>query len=172
MSLMVELQPSLGPALVVGGGTVAARKVRGLLDAGFDVTVVSPELDEGFAELDGYRWWKRSYIDGDPLGFGLVMACTHDREVNRRVGEACRAARQPVLVADAQSESTFYTPAVHRDGELSVAIGTGGASPKLARQLRDQVANALGEGWDERIKQERAMREARLGRGGSEDFCR
>lgn len=166
MSMMVELQPSLGPALVVGGGAVAVRKVRSLLEGGFDVTVIAPELNEGFAELSGYTWVQRNAEDGDTSGYALVMACTHDREVNRRIGETCREQQKLVLVADAQQESTFYTPAVHRDGELSVAIGTAGASPGMARQLRDQLAQALGTGWGERIQAERELREARLGRGG------
>jgi precorrin-2 dehydrogenase / sirohydrochlorin ferrochelatase len=167
MSLMIDLQPWFGRALVVGGGQIAARKVRTLTEAEFEVTVVAPDvLDEirtrpfvtvverPFQELD---------LDLD-VGFALVFACTNDRETNEAIGVACRLRRIPVLVADAQDESTFFTPAVLRDGDLAVAVSTGGASPTLAKELRERIAAAIGPGWDQAIRRARAERELRLGR--------
>lgn len=158
MSLMAELRPELGRALVVGGGTIAARKVRTLREAGFAVTVVSPERCAELAGEDGHGWEARAFRTGDTSPFALVMACTDVREVNRAIGDEARQAGKPVLVADAQDESTLFTPAVHRDGDLAVAVSTGGASPRLAREVRDQIAGCLGSGWAERVATARAER--------------
>jgi len=76
----------------------------------------------------------------------VVFACTDSREVNRLVGVEARRRNVPVVVADRQSESTFFTPATMRDGDLAIAISTGGASPGLARLIRERVAAAgLGD---------------------------
>ncbi len=166
MGLLIDLQPSAGPALVVGGGTVAARKVRGLVEAGFDVVIVAPEV---LPEITRARVevLQRAFAPDDiaSSAFAVVFACTSSREVNRLVGELAREQNIPVVVADAQEESTFFSPAVLRDGDLAVAVSTGGASPALARDLRERIAQALGDGWAETIEQSRAEREQRLGKG-------
>lgn len=170
MSIMVELRPGAGPALVVGGGAVAARKVRSLMDGGFRVTVVAPLVLDMVREL-GPDLIVRTFSDADITGHGwaLVFACTDDRETNRRVGELARAHGLPVLVADSQEESTFFSPAAHRDGDLLVAISTGGADPGLAKSIRERVVSALGSGWGERLAAARRARDERLGRGGGGD---
>lgn len=167
MSLMVELQPSAGPALVVGGGAVAERKLRGLLEAGFRVTVVAPEIGERIRAA-GVECRGRPFEAGDVAGHAIVFACTDSREVNHAVGEAARAAGVFVVVADSQEESTFFTPAVHRDGDLVVAVSTGGASPGLAMEVRDRIAAALGDGWDERVRTARSERQERLATAGGD----
>ncbi|MFQ5381151.1 MAG: bifunctional precorrin-2 dehydrogenase/sirohydrochlorin ferrochelatase [Dehalococcoidia bacterium] len=159
MSFLIELLPSVGPALVVGGGSVARRKVGGLLDAGFSVTVVAPRIADDVVALNGIRLVQREFRDDDVEGFALVFACTESRAVNERAGRAARKLGIPVVVADSQSESTFFTPAVHRDGALTVAVSTGGASPGFARDVRDRIRRDLGPGWAERV--ETARRERR-----------
>jgi len=161
VSLMVEVRPAAGPALVVGGGVVAERKVRGLLDAGFRVTVVAPEILDSI-RATGVETRERDFQASDVAGHALVFACTDSREVNRAAGEAARAAGIFAVVADSQEESTFFTPAVHRDGDLVVAVSTGGASPVLAREVRDRIAESLGYGWAERVQAARAERQERL----------
>jgi siroheme synthase-like protein len=162
VSLLVELLPSLGPALVVGGGQVAERKVRGLVEAGFRVTVVAPAVLDAIRAQPGVEVHTRPFAEADVDGHALVFACTNAREVNRHTGEAARRAGIPAVVADSQAESTAFTPAVFRDGALTIAVSTGGASPVVAREIRDRVAAALGEGWAARIEAARAERQARL----------
>lgn len=161
---MIELQPSFGPALVVGGGQVALRKVRSLAEAGFATTVIAPDFLQDILELANISIEERGYVRGDCGSFAIVFACTDDRETNRRIGEECREEGIPVLVADAQDESTFFSPAVHRDGDLAVAISTGGAAPRLAQEVRDTVVAALGSGWAERVAAAREERDQQLGR--------
>lgn len=167
MGLMLELRPSLGPVLVVGGGSIGLRKARAAVDAGFEVTVVAPELEPEFATLK-VRCLRRSVEERDVVGKAVVFACTDDRETNRRVGEWARARGIPVVVADSAEESTAFSPAVHRDGDLLVAVSTNGAAPRLAQHVRDRIASALGTGWASRV--ERARRERQRGRaaGGNE----
>lgn len=167
MSLMIDLQPWFGRALVVGGGHVAARKVRTLAEAEFETTVIAPEVLDEIRARPFVTVVQRTFQELDldlDAGFALVFACTDDRETNRAIGAACRLRRIPVLVADAQSESTFFTPAVLHDGDLAIAVSTGGASPTLAKELRERIAAAIGPGWDQAIHRARAEREVRLGR--------
>jgi siroheme synthase-like protein len=139
------------PVLVVGGGTVAARKVRGLLDAGADVQVVAPEVDAQIDEaVAGGRatWTARGFVPGDvrdaPTPWALVVAATDDPDVNAEV--VTEAAACGVWVNDVSSPGggPAALPAVYRDGPLTVAVSTGGASPATAAWLRDEVAASLG----------------------------
>ena len=168
MGVLIDLQPSAGPALVVGGGAIALRKARNLSDGGFAVTVIAPEVGAELAELAGVSVEQRPFEDDDISvisKWSMVFACTDDRAVNERVGELARAASIPVVVTDAQEESTFFTPATVRDGEASVAVSTGGADPALAADLRRRVVEALGPGWGAGVEAARAAREARRSQG-------
>lgn len=167
MGLMIDLQPASGRALVVGGGTVAARKVRALVEGGFETTVVAPVVSDEIRNATSVTVIERGFDAGDidsELGFAVVFACTDSREVNRLVGELARERRIPVVVADAQAESTFFTPATLHDGALAIAISTGGASPALAKTIREKIAVALGSGWGQTVSVARRERETRLGR--------
>ena len=167
MSMMVEMLPEAGPALVVGGGAVAARKVRNLAEGQFRITVVAPDVLDEIRVAPWVTVIERAFEDGDinaAPAYALVFACTDSREVNRRVGVLARAARIPVVVTDAQAESTFFTPAVVRDGDVTIAVSTRGASPVLAREIREAIVTVLKSG--PRLAQfalaAREAREARL----------
>jgi siroheme synthase-like protein len=161
MSLLLDLQSSFGRALVVGGGGVAARKVRNLAEAEFEITVVALTVLDEIRLAPYVTIHERAWSESDLDGHALVFACTNDRDANRLIGEAARRRGLLVLVADAQGESTFFTPAVIRDGELQVAVSTGGASPTLAKELRTRIAEALGPGWGAVTGWARREREAR-----------
>lgn len=123
--------------LVVGGGSVAARKVAGLLQAGARVRVISPSF---VAELEHRSDIQREAATYSPEAIGsarLVFACTDDRDVNARVAADARAAGCWCNVADAPEASDFFVPAVLRRGAFTVAVGTGGAGPALAASIRD-----------------------------------
>src|SRR5262245_60979857 len=130
------------PVLVVGAGPVAARKVAGLAAAGAAVRVVAPavsaELDRGQVE----ELHLRPYEPGDLDGVRLVVTATGDREVDAVVAADAAAAGIWVNAADQPADCTFILPAIARNGPLTVAVSTDGASPALARRLRDR-ADAL-----------------------------
>jgi siroheme synthase-like protein len=169
MGLLIDLQPDAGPALVVGGGAIAARKVRNLAEAEFEIVLVSPNVQDEILLTPHITVIQRAFDDGDITlrTFAAVFACTDSREVNRRVGEVARAARVPVVVTDAAEESTFYTPATIREGDVAIAVSTGGASPALARMIRESIVTSLGPRWAAltwQIKRDKAERQARRAR--------
>ncbi len=128
--------------LVVGGGRVALRKVDGLLGAGAAVTVVAPERDPEFDRL-GVEILPRRYRTGDVGGFRLVITATDDPEVNAAVAADASAAGIWVNSADDPQNCSFILPAITRQGDVVVAVSTGGSSPALASHLRREIADTV-----------------------------
>lgn len=135
-------------AVVVGGGRVAARKIRGLLEAGAQVTVISPTLHPDLVAL-GNRIdvQQTAYAQGmltkqRPL---LAFAATDSREVNQQVADEARALGILVSVADDGAAGDFSSMATVRRGTITLAIATDGASPALAAHLREKLEAAVGE---------------------------
>lgn len=140
------------PVVVVGGGDIAEQKIAGLVAAGADVTVVSPHLTTTlaeWAEADRIAWTPRRYRQGDLESAFLVFAATDEAGVNQEVWQEAEQRRTPINAADDPPHCTFILPAVHRDGDLVVAVSTGGKAPALAVRLRDRFAQALGAGYAE-----------------------
>jgi siroheme synthase-like protein len=138
------------PCVVVGGGPIARRKVEGLLEAGAAVTVVSPALEAGLATLarEGHlRHVARAYRPGDLAGAQLAFVATPDGAVNATVAREGRAQGVWVNAADDPERCDFILPSVLRRGALQVAVGTGGASPALARAVREELEGFLGEDY-------------------------
>lgn len=133
-------------ALVVGGGSVATRKVRALYDAGAAVHVVAPAIASELETLAGGRI-RLTYAPFDARhldGITLVFAATNSGMVNEAVAHAARARGLPVNVADAPDVGTFVTPAVHRAGDVVVAVTAGGV-PAAAARIRDAVATRVDD---------------------------
>jgi precorrin-2 dehydrogenase/sirohydrochlorin ferrochelatase len=132
--------------LVVGGGPVAERKVAGLLDAGARLNVVSPAATDRlrhWAEADRLRMLLREYAAGDLAGHTVVFVATDAGRVNARVARDARAAGVLINAADDPAHCDFILPAVLTRGTLTVAVSTGGASPALARTVRDELGAYL-----------------------------
>ena len=146
--LFVELQGR--PCVVLGGGAVAERKVESLLAAGAVVTVVSPALSPALATLaSGGRiaHVARPYAEGDLAGAALAFAATDDGVVNADVAREGRARGVWVNAADDPAHCDAILPAVVRRGAVTVAVSTGGASPALARAVRERIEAALPEAY-------------------------
>ena len=140
------------PCLVVGGGRVAAGKVKALVKAGAKVTVVGrvpvKELRR-FARQGKVAWRRRLFRPGDLKGVRLVVAATDDQPVNERVSRLARRRGIPVNVVDQPALCSFIFPAVIRRGKLALAVSTGGASPALAKWIRKDLQARYGSefGW-------------------------
>jgi len=135
------------PCLVVGGGAIGARKVGHLLDAAADVTVVSPRVTDALRDLAAngrIRLELRAFADGDVEGQYLVFAVTDSRHVNHRIIECCRAHGVLCSAADENwPEGDFITPAITRHGGVVVTVSTGGRSCRLARVIKDRLAELI-----------------------------
>jgi len=156
--------------VVVGGGPVALRKVRGLLAAGARVRLVAAELAAPAEDLEGVTATVRPYRDGDLAGAFLAFAATGDRTVNAAVVAEARRRGVLVCVADAPEEGDFALPALLRRGDLTVAVATGGKSPALAALVRDRLAPQLGPEWAEVLEIAAALRQKRLTLQGKTEY--
>lgn len=135
------------PCTVVGGGRVAERKVKGLVACEASVTVISPEITPGLAELHSrgeLTWVERSYRAGDLAGAFLVIAATDDTEVQVLVHDEAERLGILLNVADVPDLCGFILPATVRRGDLAVSVSTGGKSPALARKLRLELEKKIG----------------------------
>jgi len=151
------------PVLVVGGGKVALRKVRRLLEAGARVTLVAPEVEPELAELAGgwqIEWRQRPYQSGEASEYRLVFSATGNRRIDWQVSYDAATVGTFVNVADEPSLSTFFLPAVVRRGSLGVAVATDGAAPFAARRLRQGLDRQFGEGFAAWIEGAGAFRNA------------
>lgn len=134
-------------AVVVGGGRVAERKVLSLLEAGAEVTVISPQVTPRLArqrEKGRIRHLARNYRNGDLAGSLLVIAATDSPQVNARVS---RDAPGLVNVVDVPSECSFIVPSVIKRGPLTIAVSTSGVSPAFSKTLRKELEKLYGPGF-------------------------
>ena len=162
--------------LVVGGGTVAERKAEALLAAGAEVTVVSPELTAQLAswvEQGKLRHLARVFRSGDAAGYRLVLCATDSAAVNEQAAQEARASGALVNVADTPALCDFTLPARLQRGSLSIAVSTGGQSPALARELRNELARRIGPEYAEYLEiVGRLRREWRESCDSSAERCR
>lgn len=151
------------PALVVGGGEVALRKIEGLLAEGARLTVIAPEtvgaIDD-LAHRGSLELHRRCHRAGDVAGFALVFAATDDRDVNSRVFAEARDAGIWVNVADDPELCTFYLPARVQRGSLQLAIASEGGAPFVVRRLRQLLARRFGPEWSEWVEAATRFRQA------------
>ena len=156
--------------LVIGGGSVAARKVEGLLAAEATVHVVATRLGPRVAELEAsgaITAEQRPYAPADLDRVWLAVAATDDPEVNRAVFDEGEARRVWVNAADDPASCSYTLPSVVRQGPLLVTVATGGRSPALATWLRRHVEAELGEEYAVLAEMLSAEREVIRARGGS-----
>jgi siroheme synthase-like protein len=133
--------------VVVGGGSVALRKVTTLLDCGADITVISPKPHAEISKLfknKAIRLVRRNYRPGDLRGAVLSIAATHVKKINRKVAEASKKNGTLVNVVDDAELSDFIIPSSFRRGDLSVAVSTSGMSPALAKKVRAKLEKNIG----------------------------
>jgi len=138
--------------LIVGGGTVCARKAETMMRYGARVTIVSPEITEEIAEWEQagvLAVHRKMYSEPDLEGASIVIASTDDPCVNARVARDCRRRRIPVNVVDVTHLCEFIVPAIIEKGSIQIAISTGGKSPALARTLKEDLQRTIGPEYAE-----------------------
>src|SRR6185436_14012222 len=132
-----------------GGGEIGLEKVEGLLACSADVALIAPtavpEL-EALAAEGSITWERREYRGAADLeGAFMAIACTDDTDVNIAIYEDAERRAMLVNVVDVPPLCNFILPAIVRTGPLAIAISTAGASPALAKRIRDEIAEEYGE---------------------------
>ncbi|WIG38199.1 NAD(P)-binding protein [Bacillus toyonensis] len=136
--------------VVIGGGKVAGFKIIPLLKQGADIVVVSPELDVNLVKLveeKKIRWYQREYEKSDIKDAFLVVAASSDSILNEQVAEDAAKNQLVNVITNPESGNVHFPAAIHR-GLLNIAVSTGGASPKLAKKIRDDIANKYDETYE------------------------
>lgn len=146
--LPIFLRVQSRPALIVGGGAVAARKAELLLRCGAEITLVAPELHRPAREVmerspERVRHVRAAFEPGHLEGMTLVIAATDCEATNAAVAAAAQARNIPVNVVDNLELSSFILPAIVDRAPVLVAVGTQGSAPVLARRLREQLESLL-----------------------------
>jgi len=143
----INLNISNRLCLVIGGGSVAARKIEALLLSEALVRVISPEVCgkiSEFARRGQVEWVRREYQDSDLDGAFLVFAATNQPTVQQQVQAQAKNAGIMLNSADSPDQCDFQVPAKIRRGGLLIAVSTGGASPALSRQIKRRLCLQYG----------------------------
>ena len=141
--------------LIIGGGKIAERRIQTLSKFSFHITVLSKQLTDEIQRLCNDRqitYVPEAFDPEDPqvcaelLGNSfMVLACTDDRETNRRIGSLCRERGIQVNVCDAQEESTFWFPAVAVNDELVLGLTGDGTSHETVRKAAAKLRRTIEE---------------------------
>lgn len=159
----VNLDLKQKKCLVVGGGQVACRKVKGLLECEADVLVIAPELDPRLLALQAegrIDCLVRNCEAADLAGFFLVILATNNSELNASLAKIALERQLLVNTVDNQALSNFIVPATYRKGLLTVSVSTGGASPLVAAKIKSEIAELYGEEYAlllDKLREERDL---------------
>jgi uroporphyrin-III C-methyltransferase/precorrin-2 dehydrogenase/sirohydrochlorin ferrochelatase len=157
--------------VMVGGGTVAQRRLPRLVSAGALVEVISPHVTpavQAMADAGEITWHARAYVDGDLDGAWYVVACTNDTDVNAAVAEEALRRRVFCVRSDAGTRGTAVTPATGEHDGLLVGVLAGG-QPRRSAAVRDGLLDALRAGRVSDQPAERAVPGVALVGGGPGD---
>jgi precorrin-2 dehydrogenase/sirohydrochlorin ferrochelatase len=151
--------------LVVGGGSVATRKVKSLVECGARVTVVAPSATPELEKMAGdgvIRLEKRAYAAADMDGVFLTFGATSDMAVNDRVRRDAETHNILCNIADYPAGCNFILPSVVQRGDLQIAVSTSGRSPAFARALRKELEERYGREYDDFLRLMGLVRERLL----------
>ena len=172
-------------AVVIGGGSVGTRKALALAETGAQVRVVAPEVTQELAAAERARELtivRESYSAGHLDRSMLVVAATNSREVNARVAADAQSAGRLVNITDFPDEGNFHSMAIHRSGDVTIAVSSGGV-PGAAARIRDAIAERFDERYERAVSALRGLRTRLLASGDDtwrkvapklidDDFCR
>ena len=135
-------------ALIVGGGTIAYRKIEKLKPFGVKLTVISPVFIKEIKDDKDLILINREYKEGDEEGFTFVIASTDNREVNKTISNRCKDKNILVNVVDDPSLCTFIFPSLIKNGKLTIGISTSGSSPTASIELKKMINSLIPDNFD------------------------
>ena len=171
-------------AVVVGGGAVGTRKAQALVEAGAQVRVVSPDVTPELEAAERARELTivRETYEPEHLGRSiLVVAATDSRDVNAQIAVDAHSSGKLVNITDYPDEGNFHTMAIHRSGDVTIAVSSGGV-PGAAARIRDAIAERFDGRYERAVSALRGLRSRLLASGAEEwrnaapklvgdDFC-
>ena len=128
--------------LIVGGGRVATHKATILSRFTTEATVIAPEISDGIKALP-FRWIERPFEPEDLDGTTLLFVCTGDHQLNREIRQEARNRGILTSVCDSPSECDFTSPAIYRDGDLTIAVASDGKDVRRSIRVRDRIKEAI-----------------------------
>lgn len=161
----VNLDVQEKKAVVIGGGRVALRKCRSLLEAQAEVTVIAPEQEEELrllADAGKLQIIPRPYQRGDLAGAFIAFAASSDPQANREAAIEARERGVLLCVADNPALGNFTSPSRIRRGDLLITVSTSGAAPAFSRAIRKELEERFGPEYAEALRIFRAVREKLL----------
>lgn len=132
--------------VIVGGGTVAARRAAVLAEFTPGITIIAPAVHpqlQALASQGRLRVLLRAYAPGDLTGADLVLAATDDPQVNQAVVQHCRTQGIPVNHAGDKTQCDFFFPGIARQAHLVVGVTAGGKDHRQARRLTERIKKLL-----------------------------
>lgn len=158
---------------IIGGGNVAERKVSTILPSGARITVISPTLTYTLQKLrDSGRiqHFSRKYEDGDLAGAFIAIAATNDHDVNLAVAREAEKLKILVEVTDNPLAGNITSPAVIRQGDLSIAISTNNRAPALSASIKRELSRAYGPEYSKTVRLLGVIREKLLTDGSGSTY--
>jgi siroheme synthase-like protein len=154
-------------AVVVGGGVVGTRKALALAEAGAQVTVVAPEVSEDLTQAErtlNVKIVRKEYSTERLEGANLVIAATDSRDTNAQIAVDAEANGQLVNITDFAEEGNFHTMALHRSGDVTIAVSAGGV-PGAAKRIRDAIAERFDSRYQRAVSALRGLRARAIASG-------
>jgi precorrin-2 dehydrogenase/sirohydrochlorin ferrochelatase len=165
-SYPINLNLSGKSVLIVGGGKVAYRKVKRLLDAKAKITLVSLTVIDKLKQLlldNNIKYYQREFKEGDLLDIFLAFALTDNRRINSLIASLAKKNNILVNVADSLEESTFTLPSLIEQGDLLLTVATGGNLPALSKRIREELESSFGEEYKQFLELMKILRPLIIG---------
>ena len=131
--------------LIVGGGNAALLKAKGLYRFTSTITILAPEIKEELLEYP-FNFITRSYQPDLLEEFNMVYCCTNDYDLNQKIAADCKKTNKLCSICDNPNNSIFVSPAIYKEENITISIGTNGNSPKQAIYIRNQIKALIEQG--------------------------
>ena len=141
--------------LVVGGGAVATRKVKTLINYSPGITIVSPQITSILKDLIlkyNLKYYKRNYKKSDLKNKKIVFVATNDEKLNKQISKDAQQSGILVNVVDNSEHCSFIVPSIITRGDLQIAISTSGISPLLTKMIRKKLEKLFGSEYNTLLK--------------------
>ena len=171
--LSINLQLRDKPIVIIGGGTVAQRKAGNIIPAGAKVTIISPTISFELQRMrdDGIIGHiHRGYEPGDLAGAFMAIAATGDHAINQAVAEEASSRGILAEVVDNPAAGNFTSPAVIRQGDLSIAISTNNKAPALSAVIKRELSDLFGPEYALTVRLLGDIREKLLTEGAASTY--